>query len=122
MLLLTLPFPPSVNAYWRSIRSGKLAGRVLVSERGRAYQAAVGRAVALARVGKPLTCRLAVDVRLCPPDRRQRDIDNPLKALFDSLQKAAVFVNDSQIDQLMVLRCEPTKGGRVDVRIAEISA
>lgn len=32
-LTLTLPFPPSVNAYWRNIK-----GRMLISEKGRKFR------------------------------------------------------------------------------------
>ena len=32
---LELPYPPSVNTYWRSV-----AGRVLISKAGRMYRAA----------------------------------------------------------------------------------
>lgn len=119
---ITLPYPPSVNTYWRSIRTGKLAGRVLVSEKGREYQAAVGKAVKRAKLGKPLTTRLAVDVLVYPPDRRARDLDNVLKALLDSCQKAAVFVNDSQIDTLLIERRWPVPDGRVELRISEVVA
>ncbi|EOX4019030.1 hypothetical protein ACPH7A_000184 [Enterobacter roggenkampii] len=38
---LVLPFPPSVNTYWRAPNKGPLKGRHLISEKGRAYQSAV---------------------------------------------------------------------------------
>ncbi|MBX4563398.1 hypothetical protein CF042_29685, partial [Klebsiella pneumoniae] len=37
---LTLPFPPSVNSYWRAPSKGPLKGRHLVSETGRKFQQA----------------------------------------------------------------------------------
>ncbi|MGQ0421600.1 hypothetical protein ACT4US_24475, partial [Bacillus sp. HC-Mk] len=42
---LTLPFPPSVNTYWRAPNSGPLKGRHLISARGRAYQSAACAAI-----------------------------------------------------------------------------
>lgn len=35
---LVLPFPPSVNTYWRAPNKGPLAGRHLISAVGRKYQ------------------------------------------------------------------------------------
>ncbi|MGQ7093073.1 RusA family crossover junction endodeoxyribonuclease, partial [Escherichia coli] len=54
---LTLPFPPSVNTYWRAPNSGPLKGRHLISARGRAYQSAACAAIVeqLRRLPKPST-------------------------------------------------------------------
>jgi hypothetical protein len=35
---LTLPFPPSVNTYWRAPNKGPLKGRHMISEAGRRFQ------------------------------------------------------------------------------------
>lgn len=64
--------------------------------------------------------RLEVEVDAYVPDRRRRDIDNIPKALLDSLEHAGVFVNDSQIDRLLVTRKGRRPGGAVVVRIAEL--
>lgn len=117
---LELPFPPSVNRYWRHVFSGGCA-RVLLSREGRRYKADVKAAVR-ARGGngrEPLTGRLAVDVRLYPPDRLRRDIDNfGGKALLDALTEAGVWRDDSQLDELRIRRCGVAPGGRclVDIR------
>lgn len=42
---LVLPFPPSVNTYWRAPNKGPLKGRHLISEKGRAYQSAACAAI-----------------------------------------------------------------------------
>ncbi len=34
---LTLPFPPSVNSYWRAPNKGALTGKHLISANGRKY-------------------------------------------------------------------------------------
>ena len=50
MIVLNLPFPPSVNHYWRNVGS-----RVLISQAGRDYQRGVQfamRVLAMAQ-GKP---------------------------------------------------------------------
>ena len=54
MVELTLPWPPSVNGYWRHPTTGKLAGRHLISEAGRAYREAVGWQVAAASMAAGL--------------------------------------------------------------------
>ena len=57
-----------------------------------------------------------------PPDRRRRDVDNPLKAGVDSLMHASVFSDDSQIDHLEVIRKAVQPGnGRIIVTIEEIT-
>ena len=59
----------------------------------------------------PLTCRLGLKLVLNVPDKRKRDISNCVKAVEDSLTKAGVWLDDSQIDRLIVERGVQTKGG-----------
>jgi crossover junction endodeoxyribonuclease RusA len=65
----------------------------------------------------PLTGALAVEVKLHPPDRRRRDLDNLLKALLDALQHAGVYADDSLIDRLSVEKGEVAVGGKAVVVI-----
>jgi crossover junction endodeoxyribonuclease RusA len=117
MITLTLPFPPSVNGYWRNIN-----GRTLISVRGRAYKRVVARLVQWNEAAKRLQGRLTVQVVLHPPDRRKRDIDNSMKALLDAMQEAGVYLDDSQIDRLVIERGEVEKGGVAVITIKEIDA
>jgi crossover junction endodeoxyribonuclease RusA len=112
---IELPFPPSVNGYFATVR-----GRQILSKKGRDYQKAVMMAVLIA--GRPQTFagRLAVDVLLMPPDLRRRDVDNPIKALLDSLTKASVYHDDSQVDDLRVRRGKVTKPGKAVITITEL--
>jgi crossover junction endodeoxyribonuclease RusA len=55
-----------------------------------------------------------------PPDRRRRDLDNLPKAVLDSLAHAGVYEDDSQIDLLIIRRCDPIKGGKLKIRISEL--
>ena len=112
-MTLTLPWPPSVNHYWRTWR-----GRMLISRQGRAYREQVGAIVRAAGI-TPLAGPLAVHIELYPPDRRKRDADNLLKAVNDSLQHGEAFHDDSQIVWLLVEKAEIVAGGKVVVRIAE---
>ncbi len=117
-MILTLPWPPSVNSYWRHPSRGPLAGRHLISEAGRLYRTSVW---ALAPRRAVLTGRLSVVIEAYPPDRRARDIDNLPKAPLDALTHAGVWTDDSQIDKLTIERCAVVKGGRLDITIEIIA-
>jgi crossover junction endodeoxyribonuclease RusA len=119
---LTLPWPPSVNRYWRSVPVGRGRGvRVLISREGRAFRRdAVARLARFRRRG-PLCGRLDVRVELCAPTRRALDIDNRLKALLDAMQHAGVYRDDGQIDRLLVERGPVTRGGLVRVEIGPMA-
>jgi crossover junction endodeoxyribonuclease RusA len=112
MTTITLPWPPSVNHYWRTWR-----GRMLISRQGRAYRKRVGALLRAAGV-TPQAGPLAVHVELYPPDRRKRDVDNALKSLNDALQAGGAFHDDAQIVWLLVEKAEIVPGGKVVVRIA----
>ena len=113
MITLELPYPPSVNHYWRHFR-----GRTLISRGGRAFRDAVCAALAAAQV-RPLAGHLAVAVEVYPPDRRRRDIDNVQKALLDALEHGGAFRDDSQVVWLLTERAKVVPGGKTVVRIAE---
>lgn len=112
---LTLPFPPSVNHYWRHISKGKLAGRVLISEEGRKYRDAVTDLAVEGRYTS-LTGDLVVEIEVFMPDRRRRDLDNLPKAIFDALTHAGVWQDDSQIVDFRVFK-NSIIGGMVKVTI-----
>lgn len=119
-LTLSLPFPPSVNTYWRAPNKGPLKGRHLVSMEGRKYQSAVSATVIeqYRRIPKPITAELEVAIVLFPPDARRRDLDNYNKALFDALTNAHVWQDDSQVKRMLVEWGPITKGGRVEISIS----
>lgn len=114
---LTLPYPPSVNSYWRNIGHG----RTIVSRAGRNYAIEVQKAVLLAQCRMKATERLSVAIELHQPDKRRRDIDNTAKAILDALGNAGVYLDDSQIDELRIVRGAIRKPGCAEVRIAEIA-
>lgn len=113
-LELRLPFPPSVNTYWR--RHGN---RVFIAKAGQAFRRNV-LADVWQQIGKPkpLTGRLAVALTLRRGDQRSFDVDNFSKAALDALAHAGVFENDSQVDRLTIERgaLDKPKGSMV-VRI-----
>ncbi len=122
MIELDLPFPPSVNGYWRNIAMGKRP-RTIISEKGRDYRAATIASILRQHSGYLLRGRLAVEVTLYAPDRRARDIDNYLKGLLDAITHSKeVWEDDGQIDELRIERGEIRKGGGCRVTVTEIAA
>ena len=117
MMKLVLPFPPSVNTYWRAPNTGPLAGRHLISAKGRAYQSAASAAIVeqLRCLPKPSSSPAAVEILLYPPDARIRDIDNYNKALFDALTHAGIWEDDSQVKRMLVEWGPKVPGGRVEI-------
>lgn len=117
MLELVLPMPVSTNVYYRNFN-----GRMLISAQGRQYAQQVRIAV-LTQLGriKPLEERLSVEVDFFAPDKRKRDLDNFCgKSLLDAMAKAGVYLDDEQIDKLIITRRAIVKPGKVLVRITEI--
>jgi len=98
MIRLILPWPPSVNHYWRFGN-----GRFFISTEGKRYKMIV-TGMMLQRGVKPFEGQVAVTIDLHPPDRRTRDIDNANKALLDSLVTrhglAGLYNDDSQVKRL----------------------
>lgn len=111
-LHLLLPYPPSVNHYWRHSR-----GRHFISPAGVAFRAAVSAQLQAERHAGPITDRVHVDVLAHPPDRRRRDVDNVLKALLDAIVHGGVLADDSQIDRLSITRGEVVQGGACHVTV-----
>ncbi len=113
MIEIDLPWPPSVNSYYRHV-----GHKTLISAPGRQYRAEVVRLL------RPLDCcqtgRVMLHVLFFPPDRRRRDIDNHFKGLLDALVHGGLMVDDEQIDDLRGVRGPVTKGGLVRVTIGGI--
>ncbi len=112
---LTLPFPPSVNGYWRATNTG-----MKISASGRSFRSHAIAAILtqLKRRPQPITVNVEVTVLLYPPDKRNRDLDNYQKALFDSLTHAGVWVDDRQIKRFTVEWGEQVKQGKAEVTIS----
>lgn len=111
-IYLELPWPPSVNHYWRTVN-----GRPITSKRGRQYRVDVAAIMLIGRV-MPIDGRLDVTMECYPPDKRKRDLDNLPKALLDALQHGGAFDDDGAIDRLEIVRCDVCTGGKVRVKIA----
>jgi len=114
MIELTLPWPPSVNKYWRTYQ-----GRMIISAEGRAYRKAVADQVLIQRGAKHYAGKLRVGIEAFRPDNRRRDLDNLLKAVLDGCTHAGVWEDDSNIVDLRIYWADIV-GGMLKVKVSEI--
>ncbi len=114
-LQFDLPYPPSVNHYWR-----RVGARTLISRQGRVFRESVCSLLALRRL-HPLDGWLKVHLQIFPPDRRRRDVDNIQKPVLDALQHAGVYHDDFQIVSLCTDRLEPREGGQLIVTVTQVT-
>jgi crossover junction endodeoxyribonuclease RusA len=120
MLHFRLEWPPTVNTYWKPTLKGGHGGiGMRLSERGRKYKEQAYLQLLEQKVGKGLAGRVEVLIDAYPPDRRKRDLDNICKPLLDVMEEYGIFLDDEQIDILIVRR--RGKGGYVDVHVSEIA-
>lgn len=114
MIEITLPWPPSVNRYWRTFQ-----GRMIISAEGRSYRKAVADQVLIQRAAKHYENRVRVEIEAFRPDKRRRDLDNLLKAVLDSCTHAGVWVDDSNIVDLRIYWADDI-GGMLKVKVSEL--
>ena len=118
ILKLQLPWPPSWNKLYRIAGS-----RMYKTSEARDYENVV-HGIFLEvpgwhskRFGNK---RVSVQIDICPPDKRRRDLDNLLKIINDSLETAKIIDNDCQIDFLSIKRGPKLKDGIINLVIREI--
>ncbi len=112
---IVLPWPPSVNHYWRA--RGK---RRFLSRGARAWHEEVGAVLRAQR--HRYKGPVALYIMAYPPDRRRRDLDNILKGVQDALVFARVIEDDYQVAELHVIRRPPEPPGRVRVVVEPIES
>ena len=98
---LELPYPPSVNHYYRHV-----GPRVLISREGRRYRELIVAKLKNERA-EMFTGAVELLMELYPPDNRRRDVDNTLKCLLDAFSHGGLYGDDSQIYKLTVIKREP---------------
>lgn len=94
---LVLPYPPTVNHYWG--QRGKIR---FLTAKAKKFRQEVVDIVEELGYDNDVDGDLEMRVKLIPPDRRKRDIDNTLKPILDALEHADVYINDAQIVRLVV--------------------
>lgn len=101
-VVLVLPYPPLNNRYYRHVGS-----QVLLSRAGRQYRAAVAQVVQATwprDVARPFHSRLTCTLVASAPYHNRYDLDGIPKGVLDALQYAGVYLNDAQIDRLVLER------------------
>ena len=111
MLALKLPFPPTINHYY-----GVRGKARYIKAAGKEFRKLVADEVAVTGADT-FDGAVQLVIRVFPPDRRKRDLDNLLKALQDALTHAGVWNDDSQIEDLHITKGEVRKGGETRVVI-----
>ena len=128
-LVLELPWPNSMNTHWRSMNLPNGTPVKYISEAGKKYRKAVCEACLVQRAPVGLHGPLAVLVEAWLPDRRQRDLDNYLKPLFDAMKTptrpkemmASVVVDDSQFRDIRIVDRGLAPPGRILVTITRFT-
>lgn len=114
VIRVQLPWPPTQNSNWRMLN-----GRTLLSRKSRDYKNDVIKQ-SYAWPKRRLIGRLELIIIAYPPDKRKRDLDNLLKVPIDAMKAAGLFIDDSQIDKIIIERGTVIKNGILAVEINEI--
>lgn len=103
---LKLPYPPSINNYYKRALTG-----VYLSKKASNFREEVRLTYLVSRQKSFGDKKISMAVDLYPPDKQIRDIDNVLKGLLDAMQYATIYENDSQIKRLEINIMPPEKEG-----------
>lgn len=118
---LNLPWPPSVNHCWLHL-NWRNSRSVILTKNGKLFRALVERLIREKRDNgkipeQPLDGALEVKMKLYPPDKRRRDIDNYSKAVFDALTHGGFWKDDSQVVRQIIEKHNPVRGGKVEIYV-----
>lgn len=123
---LVLPYPPSVNGTWQftgkttTREDGtKAKGKAYLTEKVKKYRKSVLDALWLqTKKLETFKGQVSVDILAYAPDKRIRDIDNIVKAVFDSLTHANIWMDDQYVRRHTVeFSTRIVKGGALIVRV-----
>ncbi|MGB9619088.1 MAG: RusA family crossover junction endodeoxyribonuclease, partial [Armatimonadota bacterium] len=111
-----LPYPPSVNRYWR-----RVGNRTVLSREARRFRARVKDAWFVQKFvhRREALGDVPVEVKMIvkPPDKRRRDLDNVIKAVLDGIESAGVIADDWQVRRLELEFGDCVDGGAVLITI-----
>ncbi len=113
-LKFTIPYPPSLNVYWRNFR-----GRMVLSSEAKQYKRKVRdlfesdeRLIPTA-ANKKRFVGLKIDVYR---PRKSGDLDNTLKAILDSLNEN-LYEDDRQVIEIHAARHDDKDNPRVEIGV-----
>ena len=101
-ITFNLPYPISisVNNIWKRSKQG-----MYLNHRAKKYRDEV---YYLTRNIETFDQKdLEIELKMYPPDKRTRDIDNILKSIFDAIQYAKIINSDYQIRKATIERFDP---------------
>jgi crossover junction endodeoxyribonuclease RusA len=113
-MTITLPFPPTMNHYWRNV-----GRRTLISAAGRSYRDSCATAARMQRIPKLeglVSVRGTVFMK-----RLGCDLDNRIKPILDSLNGIA-WADDIQVAELYFRRALDRGNPRVVITIEPLVA
>lgn len=117
MLEFTLPYPPTINTYWRAVKT-KYGIRFYISKKGKEFRKE--SFYFLPKLSNPKNNYLHLDLEIYPPDNRVRDIDNVLKPTLDCLMSANLIEDDYLIASLSVNKNQKEKPGYIACKLKDI--
>lgn len=112
LMRLTLPYPPSVNTYWRQVNN-----RIYTTHEAKKYKQTVAKQCTI-EGHVPLDGSVAVDIKVFRPAKRG-DLDNTLKVSLDSL-KGFCFHDDKQIVKIVAERYDDKDNPRIEIEITQL--
>lgn len=100
-IFLELQMPPSLNTLYPTV-----GNRRALSKAGKAWYAKSLYSIRSQwnKVGFNKQ-RVMITIWLTFQDNRRRDIDNVIKPILDCITKSGIWKDDSQVDELRVIRC-----------------
>lgn len=112
---MKLPWAPSANLIWRSLRGG----RVYLSPKYREFlEAAYAEYL---KQGSPRiddeTPAVQIVLKLFPPSKHAYDVDNRIKPALDALTKLGFWKDDRIVRKITVVANEPVVNGAIVVEI-----
>lgn len=111
-----IPFPPSVNTYWRVFVRGKRIAKIM-SAKGREFEKSACE-VLKGWGGEQITTPVHLRIVLYRPCLRRRDLSNFIKAAEDALVKSGVLADDELVHHLEVVWGEKVEGGAATLYLA----
>lgn len=109
---ITIPYPPSLNRYWRNF-----GGRMVLSSEARTFKRRVKEICDKAEIVSPIKGPVHMKVKVYRP-RKTGDLDNTLKAILDSLN-GILYVDDKQIISILAERFDDKNNPRAEITATE---
>lgn len=81
------------------------------------WEAAIRKVAASAHSGEPHEGTVYLKISLYFPDKRRRDIDNPLKSILDAMN-GVIYKDDSQVFRIFVEKDIDRDDPRIEVTVS----